>query len=167
MGWGKIQPIGKPLGGYIMDRFTKIVASLVVAEAEIREYGHHRVLVNRPEATLAPEGEPVAAPSQADFGRALDEFISYVNAMIVKHTEDNLKGLQPGSVSTMHGQKYVRLVKSDSDGGSRSAYGFVNKLNGDILMAAGWGAPAKHARGNIFDKSTWKAAGPYGMAYLR
>lgn len=34
--------------------------------------------------------------------------------------------------------------------------------------AAGWKAPAKHARGNIFDERNGLGAmGPYGPAYLR
>ena len=124
-----------------MDRFTKIATSIVIAE----------------EMSV----EPVEAPSRAEFDRALDEFIGYVNALIIKHTQDNFSNLKSGSVSAMHGQKYVRLVRADSDGGSRSAYG-------DVMMAAGWSAPAKHPRANIFDKGSWKAGvGPYGMAYLK
>jgi len=47
------------------------------------------------------------------------------------------------------GQRYIRLVKTH--GGQQSAYGFVDRTNGDILKAAGWKAPAKNfARGNIF-----------------
>lgn len=128
-----------------MDRFSRIVANIVVADLPV----------------AAP------APSPAEFDRALNEFLAYVNDMIVKYMQKSFPTLSPGSVSVMHGQRYVRLVKSDSDGGSRSAYGFVDKRNGDILMAAGWSAPAKHARGSIFRPETWKNAGPYGMAYLR
>lgn len=148
-----------------MDRFTKIVASIVVADLEMKDYGYHKVLVNRPPATSLPEGTP--APSQADFDKSLSEFLAYVNDTLVKYMQQSFPTLTPGKVDATHGQRYVRLVKSDSNGGSRSAYGFVDKMNGDILKAASWSAPAKHARGNIFDKSTWKAAGPYGMAYLR
>ena len=36
----------------------------------------------------------------------------------------------------------------------RSAFAFVDKKTGDVLKPASWSAPAKHARGNIFDEST-------------
>lgn len=49
------------------------------------------------------------------------------------------------------GRRYVRIVKSDNEGSHRSVWGFVDKTNGDVLKAASWKAPAKHARGNIFD----------------
>ena len=131
-----------------MDRFTKIATGIVVADV-----------------LGAPSPNPVS--SQADFDRALKEFVEYVNGVIIKHIQDNFQNLTPGYISVMHGPKYAKLVKFDSDGGSRSAYGFVDKRNGDVLMAAGWSAPAKHARANLFKKETWKNAGPYGMSYLR
>ena len=66
------------------------------------------------------------------------------------------------------GRKYIRIV---SDG---SAWGFVVNTHddpkfkyGDILLAAGWKAPAKnHARGNVIDCefNTVSWAGP---AYCR
>jgi hypothetical protein len=40
--------------------------------------------------------------------------------------------------------------------------------NGDLLKAAGWNSPAKHARGNIFEMNSWKGSfSPYGPTYLR
>ena len=60
-------------------------------------------------------------------------------------------------------------MKSDTghySGGS--AYCFVDRTNGDVLKAASWKAPAKHARGNIFDDSNGlKFMSAYGAAYLR
>ena len=106
-------------------------------------------------------------PSPADFNRALDEFLAYVNEIQTTHRQNNYPNASPSTITAMHGQRYVRLVSTDANGSSRSAYGFVDKTNGDLLKSAGWSAPAKHARGNIFDKSTWKAAGPYGFAYLK
>lgn len=55
------------------------------------------------------------------------------------------------------GRKYIKIVKGD--GGQRSVWGFVVATDtdkkfrkGDILMAAGWNAPARNKpRGNILD----------------
>jgi hypothetical protein len=63
-------------------------------------------------------------------------------------------------------QKYARIV-TVRHGDILSAYGFVDLANGDILKAAGWKVPAKHARGNIFADDPLAACGPFGMAYLR
>jgi hypothetical protein len=47
-------------------------------------------------------------------------------------------------------QNYIRIVAVRPDG--RSAFGWVDKANGDVLKSAGWKRPAKNfARGNIFD----------------
>ena len=65
--------------------------------------------------------------------------------------------------SYKEGNKYVKLIMSSppfTGGSQRSVWGFVNKKTGDILMPAGWKAPAKHARGNIFDSGG-------GMKYIK
>jgi hypothetical protein len=65
------------------------------------------------------------------------------------------------------GKKYIKIVSEDNTGG-RSAWGFVNMGSGDVLKAASWAAPAKHARGNIFDEFNGLArVGPYGPNYLK
>lgn len=39
---------------------------------------------------------------------------------------------------------------------------------GQVFKAASWNAPAKHARGDLFDRSTWdKCFGEFGVAYLK
>lgn len=45
------------------------------------------------------------------------------------------------------GKRYTKVIC----GGS--AFCFVDNTNGDVLKAAGWSAPAKGARGNIFDEN--------------
>jgi hypothetical protein len=35
------------------------------------------------------------------------------------------------------------------------------------MKPANWNTPAKHARGNVFDHTTFTCAGKYGMQYLR
>ena len=37
----------------------------------------------------------------------------------------------------------------------QSAYCFINKETGDILKTDTWSRPAKGARGNLLDKSSW------------
>jgi hypothetical protein len=50
----------------------------------------------------------------------------------------------------------------------RGAFAFVDKRTGDVLKPASWSAPAKHARGNVFDAHNGlEKIGPYGPAYLR
>ena len=64
------------------------------------------------------------------------------------------------------GSKFLRIVRKSH--GSTSVYCFVNKLNGDILKAAGYKAPAKGARGSVFKPETYAHADPYGsFLYLR
>ena len=74
--------------------------------------------------------------------------------------------------TTNMGEKYCKVIKGNS------VYCFISlhisetktlgvvKL-GDILKPANWNAPAKHARGNVFDHTTFTCAGKYGMEYLR
>ena len=66
-------------------------------------------------------------------------------------------------------QRYIFVFQNRTGpmGGS-SAWAFVDIKTGDVLKPASWKAPAKHARGNIFDKSNGLGSiGPYGPAYLR
>lgn len=60
------------------------------------------------------------------------------------------------------GRKYIRIV--DNKG---SAWGFVEAATGNIFKAAGWKAPAKHARGNIADAAYGKNYVWTGPNYLR
>ena len=59
-------------------------------------------------------------------------------------------------------QKRVRIVSGSG------CHSFVDIATGDVLKAASWKTPAKHARGNIYDECNGlKGMGPYGPAYLR
>lgn len=96
------------------------------------------------------------------------------------------KSYNSGSLGNAHwqceleeqpGKRYIRIVKGTAIAGtgtqlahkdlSWSAYCFIDKTNGNVLKAAGWKAPAKHARGNIFDSSNGvDAVTAYGARYL-
>ena len=60
------------------------------------------------------------------------------------------------------GGRYIKIIRGSG------VHCFVDKISGDVLKAASWKAPAKHARGNIFDaKNGLGMMGEYGPAYLR
>jgi hypothetical protein len=70
------------------------------------------------------------------------------------------------TITTVCGNRYAKIIKSYSER-NLSVYGFIDLSNGDLLKAASWAKPAKHARGNIFAPDPLAGCGPYGLAYLR
>jgi len=51
------------------------------------------------------------------------------------------------------GKRYIKVIQIfGSTAHSQCSFCFVDKTNGDVLKAASWYAPAKIARGNIFDE---------------
>lgn len=75
------------------------------------------------------------------------------------------------------GTRYIRVDKVERNTGPdkasrplnrQSAWAFIDRTTGDVLKPATFKAPAKHARGNIFDPQNGMGSmGPYGPAYLR
>jgi hypothetical protein len=62
------------------------------------------------------------------------------------------------------GKKYIRIVDELSNG--TSAYGFIDK-SGNVLKAATWARPAKHARGSIYNLGNpADGAGKWGVLYM-
>ena len=101
-----------------------------------------------------------------DFNAALDKFLEHCRKVLSDYMEKTYPTLPKEELKTQEGQRYVKVVKTDGVS-TRSAWAFVDKTNGDVLKAASWGVPAKHARASIYDPSTWKNVGPYGPAYMR
>ena len=65
-------------------------------------------------------------------------------------------------LTAKNGRKYIKINCGSS------VWSFVNKENGDILRPASWKAPAKQARGNIYDEyNGMKYINNYGPAYMR
>ena len=84
--------------------------------------------------------------------------------------------LQAKKISIVGGRRYIKVVAKSyimsQEGEYRengcSVWAFIDAINGDIRKPASWKAPAKHARGNLFDESkgqSWMTA--YGPQYLR
>jgi hypothetical protein len=71
-----------------------------------------------------------------------------------------------GTRKVEFGRKYARVYTVDSRGAKGGVYCFVDRKTGDVLKAASWKAPAKHARGNIYAADPLAGVGQYGAAYL-
>jgi hypothetical protein len=98
---------------------------------------------------------------------AFDEILAafIANSQDKINLEYRTSPLPPPILITMPGKKYVRIVRQEIV--SRSAWAFVDIATGDILKAASWAAPAKHARANIYQPVTWDNVSAYGPCYLR
>ena len=95
---------------------------------------------------------------------ALDNFVQLAQALIDAHMTRCFPNLPREVLSLDRGRRYVRVVRDT--GTQRFAFCFVDATNGDVLKSASWKAPAKHARGNIFDPNPVAGVGPYGAKYL-
>ena len=96
----------------------------------------------------------------------LENFLTLLNAMLARtHAEQRNHGEAP-TVSLMMGKRYARMVRQDSPS-ARSAYGFIDLTNGDLLKSDGWKAPAKGVRGNIRNANPLNGCTFYGMEYWR
>ena len=107
--------------------------------------------------------------SNENFAAALATFVEHCQGMINDHYEQDLPNLVADVLSIdPRGKKYARIVVSSAPGhgSSRSVYCFVNKENGDVLKAAGWKAPAKHARGTIYGPPEGYGVTVYGGQYI-
>jgi len=99
------------------------------------------------------------------FDEKLASFVAGCQAISDRYMESSgYKGRVQITGDQIPGSRYVRVVRAEP--GSRSVHCFVDKTNGDVLMAAGWKAPAKNPRGNIFQADNGLTRmGPYGAAY--
>ena len=102
-----------------------------------------------------------------EFDAALATWLEGCNEIVAENDKRFPNCEFNSRVAIEGGRKYLKVVKRDDMGGG-SAWAFVDTTNGDVLKPASWKAPAKHARGNIFDENNGLGSiGPYGPAYLR
>lgn len=101
-----------------------------------------------------------------DFEMALEKLVAHVQKLQEKDAKQWAKQF-PNSdrkaekVSVEYAKRYAK-VKADG-----RTWAFVDTTNGDILKPASWKAPAKHARGNVYDPNSWGEFSAYGPQYLR
>ena len=94
-------------------------------------------------------------PPKEDFDIAVDNLLKNIHLDFVKWS--NGRNMEEDKLSVKPGRKFIKIIRDNS------VWGFVAKKDGvhkglpmksgDVLKAAGWSAPAKHTRGNIFDNN--------------
>jgi len=96
-----------------------------------------------------------------EFKRKFNTWMSGAQDIIDKHNKEHEFAMgEP--LTYKEGKRYIKVIQKDS------VFCFVEIDTGDDLKAASWSAPAKHARGNIFDEHNGlKNITPYGTTYLR
>jgi hypothetical protein len=96
------------------------------------------------------------------------EFVSFlkgVEKIVTDHFDNNFPILEVPTFEVNNGRRYFKIVRVDNQ---RSVHVFVDRTNGDVLKAASWKTPAKHSRGNIFNKDNGlDCMTPYGATYLK
>ena len=92
-------------------------------------------------------------PPKTDFDSAVNRLVLGIEENYVKWRGGN--GTLNEDITIKKGRKFTKIIRGTS------VWGFVSNVDGthkglplqvgDVLKAAGWSAPAKHTRGNIFD----------------
>lgn len=95
-------------------------------------------------------------------------WLELTNEVLKAQWEKQYSNLPYEPLTYTKGKKWAKIVRGGSVWGFVSMWTGVYKgspvREGDLLKAAGWAAPAKHSRGNVFD-GTAKFS-QYGPAYL-
>jgi hypothetical protein len=141
-----------------VNKITPASCGLAAAPANEQEWEVRADVVQNPGT---PERETIAAAQRSDdldseIKERIGRFVFNVNLKLVKAVaHDRVR-------TTDSGTKFMRIVRSTAGGTARSVYCFIDLRNGDILKAASWRAPAKHARGSVMaDDYGVSAVGPY------
>ena len=97
---------------------------------------------------------------------AIATFATRITEVQIAYYTSNYSLMAAPKTVVRNGSKYAKLVTVREDGGEY-VFGFVNRTNGDVLMAAGWSAPAKHARGNVHSDGGGMEAVNSGMPSIK
>jgi hypothetical protein len=88
---------------------------------------------------------------------------------LTPNSEGRVTSIEYKPLTYKKGKKFVKVLRD------RGVWGFVSMVDnvhknspikpGDLLLAAGWSTPARHARGNIFDGTA--SYSMYGPSYIK
>ena len=110
--------------------------------------------------------------SPKDFDKAFKMFMKGAQKKVDDNFRQSFPNLKADKLTFKKGGRYMKVISTHQSGSGSSVWAFIDMKQGptygDILKPASYKAPAKHARGNLFDGS-WglKYVGPYGPAYLK
>ena len=94
------------------------------------------------------------------FAEKFETFFQGCKQINEKHMAEQFASNQRDTFTYTTGSRYWKVVRGSS------VHCFVDATNGDVLKAASWKAPAKGARGNIFDEHNGLARmSVYGTQY--
>lgn len=98
----------------------------------------------------------------------LDRWLWTAQDVINKYYANGFDNLTACQLEMSDGRRYIRIDRiRDGGRGQRSVHAFIDKQTGDVLRAAGYKGPAKHARGNLFDTlQGTEMLTPHGIGYL-
>jgi hypothetical protein len=102
-----------------------------------------------------------------NYDAVLAEFLIVHQKKIGDYYAEHFKNLTPENLEIRSGSRYDRIVRVGNGAGNGSAWAFIDRTNGDILKPASYKAPAKHARGNLFNRESWEKITAYGPPYLK
>jgi hypothetical protein len=143
----------------------------------ILEYAYANIHVNNDHAIIAPLHENVMmdiiGPPDPElvihevtdndkFNYNFSVFLEGVTKIYTDYMKKEFPNNPIDSIGYKKGRRYIKVTR----GGS--VHCFVDTTNGDVLKAASWRAPAKHARGNIYDNDYGLTnMTPYGTMNFR
>lgn len=125
------------------------------------------------------------AKTDAEFDAAFNTWMEGAQKVIDNHWERmKFTHAKPPLLVANRGSRYIAIQRIDRDkdgvlmSDRGSAHAFIDltggkvqgapSMRGDVLKPAGWKAPAKWARGNIFDAHNGLSMmGPHGTANLK
>jgi len=88
-----------------------------------------------------------------DLGKGLEDYIKKLNDHSKERFEKGGYTIESDVYEVMPGKRWNKIAVRNLGGkGQRSVFCFVD-TNGDIYKPAGWNAPAKGVRGNIYDQN--------------
>jgi hypothetical protein len=100
-----------------------------------------------------------------EFQTALNLFLTGAQGIIDSYYAANFPNVEKPNLVVQIGAKNVKVI-NQKRGVNESVYCFIDIATGNVLKAAGWKAPAKGARGNIYSpQNGTEGVDAYGGRY--
>lgn len=90
---------------------------------------------------------------QVNLESGIKQYVEKLNNYSKEYFKKNDYKFPPDVYENAPGKRWNKIVVRNNGGqGQKSVFAFID-TNGDIYKPAGWNAPAKGVRGNIFDSN--------------